>query len=85
VNQRKSKGIIAFITKQMKHQPKAMVAGEDRQTIRERIVGQAITDAHDVYVKQVMRPIGSNPARFSDDEWMKWIGRAAIKATEASS
>jgi hypothetical protein len=48
VNQRKSKGIIAFITKQMKHQPKAMVAGEDRQTIRERIVGQAITDAHDV-------------------------------------
>jgi hypothetical protein len=80
-----AKGIIAFITKQIKHQPKATVAGEDKQTCRERIVGQAIADAHDAYVRQVLRPIGSNPAGFSDDEWTVWIGRAAIKAMESLS
>jgi hypothetical protein len=51
------------------------------EDVRARIVGQAITDAHDTYVKSFAR-IGSNPFRFSDDDWKVAMGRAAIQAVE---
>jgi hypothetical protein len=51
------------------------------QADRELIVGEAICDAHDSYVKT---ELGKLPRSLfdSDADWKKWVGRAAIQAVK---